>query len=311
VDETVAGQVTIRWDATREGDGSDVNFSVTLTSSGAIRFHYGSGNGNLAPVIGISSGNGRAYWVSNYSSAASLANANSIEIAVTPGSGIVDLGAFEFRGSSGDSTAPTVTASIPDGVNSAGLLVGQFAEISLVFSEEINPVDANAAANYELRGDGANGIFGDADDDIYQVRPSYVPGSKTVKLSFSYPLPSDRYRLTVYGSRSVHDLAGLQFDGDANGAPGGDYQRIFTVDAAAPGGDWIGDQRKRAAALARGHHRHRVQYRGPGQRAGRGFHAEESEDRPDDGAGRVCGGVPHPERGAPAHERGDAPASRI
>ena len=38
VDTSVSGQVKIRWDATNEADGSDVNFSVTLFSTGLFRF---------------------------------------------------------------------------------------------------------------------------------------------------------------------------------------------------------------------------------------------------------------------------------
>src|SRR5262249_19715453 len=38
-DTTVANQITIRWNATNEADGSDVHFAVTLFSDGRIRFH--------------------------------------------------------------------------------------------------------------------------------------------------------------------------------------------------------------------------------------------------------------------------------
>jgi hypothetical protein len=112
--------------------------------------------------------------------------------------------------------------------------VGQIAQISLTFDKEINTTDANSAANYELRAAGPDNIFGNSDDVIIAVHPSYLPGSKTVALIFDAPLATGHYRLTVFGNRSVHDLSGNQIDGDANGQVGGDYVRIFTVDADAP-----------------------------------------------------------------------------
>ncbi len=58
-DNTVAGETTIRWNATNKADGSsDVNFAVTLgvdARSGSIW----TGIKNLTPTVGISRGNNR------------------------------------------------------------------------------------------------------------------------------------------------------------------------------------------------------------------------------------------------------------
>ena len=58
LDESVAGQITVRWDARTYSGGYQVNTSVTLVEDGTIRFHYGSGNTNLTPTVGISNGDG-------------------------------------------------------------------------------------------------------------------------------------------------------------------------------------------------------------------------------------------------------------
>ena len=80
IDDTVAGQVTFRWDAVTYTGQYPCNISCTLFDTGRIEFHYGSGNTNLTPTIGISSGNGTDYLLSQYNNATSLTNANSLEV---------------------------------------------------------------------------------------------------------------------------------------------------------------------------------------------------------------------------------------
>ena len=80
VDTSVAGQVTIRWDAVNSLDNSSVNFAVVLFANGHICFDYGNGNSKLQPTIGISiGGNGVYQFITGYDHSANLANANSVE----------------------------------------------------------------------------------------------------------------------------------------------------------------------------------------------------------------------------------------
>src|SRR4029077_17247295 len=102
-------QVTITWNVTNLADDSLVNFAVVLTSDGRIRFDYGSGNTNLHPLIGLSQGHNQAYRLSSYNGQATLTSVNSIEFDLAPG--FTDMGAYEFRGNSLDSTPPSVTSS--------------------------------------------------------------------------------------------------------------------------------------------------------------------------------------------------------
>jgi len=94
-DASQPDRVTIRWNATNEADGSDVQFAVTLFRDGRIRFDYGSGNTNLTPTIGFSLGNGIAYTLAPYNGQASVGSANSLEWSLRPG--FVDIGAHELR----------------------------------------------------------------------------------------------------------------------------------------------------------------------------------------------------------------------
>jgi hypothetical protein len=232
-DTSVANQVTIRWNVTNLLDNSDVQFSAVLFSDGRIRFDYGPGNTNLHPIVGISFGRQRASQVvSGYSGAPNLTNANSVEFPQGPG--YIDLGAYEFRGNTADATPPTILGTLPAAVNAAGDTGGKVNAIKLIFSEDVNPIDAAAPAVYELRKAGSQG-FGSADDVIYTPLPQYVPGSAIVTLGIGglggAGLPLGQYRLTVTSNTntSVHDLAGLRLDGDANGSEDGDYVRIFTI----------------------------------------------------------------------------------
>ncbi|MCC6234628.1 MAG: right-handed parallel beta-helix repeat-containing protein [Verrucomicrobiales bacterium] len=95
-DASQADRVTIRWNATNEADGSDVQFAVTLFRDGRIRFDYGPGNTALTPTVGFSLGNGFGYVLAPYNSQAAIGSASSLEWSLRPG--FTDIGAREYRG---------------------------------------------------------------------------------------------------------------------------------------------------------------------------------------------------------------------
>ncbi len=120
VTTSIPGQVTIRWAATNAADNtSPVNFSVTLFNTGAVRFDYGAGNANLSPTIGISRGDGRFYDLSTYNGQNALANVNSVQFATAPVA-YVDIGCYEFQGSTLNTTPPQVVATTPTIIDAGG-----------------------------------------------------------------------------------------------------------------------------------------------------------------------------------------------
>ncbi|HXJ73181.1 MAG TPA: FG-GAP-like repeat-containing protein, partial [Candidatus Dormibacteraeota bacterium] len=84
-----------------------------------------------------------------------------------------------------------------------GLMADRF---SLSFSEDMLAASVNNVSNYDLRSAGANGVFGDADDEIYPVlSPGYSTGPGVTYLLASGPLQPGSYRLTV---NNLQDRAG-------------------------------------------------------------------------------------------------------
>lgn len=241
VDTQTSGQVTIRWKATAVAAGSEVNFAVTLFGDGAIRFDYGPGNTNLSPTVGISRGDGVFHVLAPHDGQAMLSDANSVRFTLSEPT-FVDLGAFEFRGDSADATPPHVSATQPAAIHAQGAIRGNIGWIEVLFSEEINIFDGDAAGNYELRA-AVDGLFDNGDDIVYTVVPHYsfdpATGRSLTVLDLTLGgsmLPNDTYRLAVRGGSesSLRDLAGNRLDGDLDGAAGADYVRTFTVDNALP-----------------------------------------------------------------------------
>ncbi len=240
VDTVTAGQVTIRWNATNSIDNSDVNFSVTLFSDGRVRFDYGSGNTNLTPTVGISRGDGQSFIQPDYDGRTALTGVDSLEFSLTQGKSFVDIGAFEFRGSSLDETPPTVALITPDFIANASDTGDIFDSICVTFSEDVNPIDAQAVANYELRHAGVDGIFDNSDDIVFALHAVYDATTYATELGISLSsgrISAGRYRFTVFDQvgHSVHDLAGLRLDGDDDPAtPFSSYIREFSLGNLSP-----------------------------------------------------------------------------
>jgi hypothetical protein len=78
VDDSVADQVAIRWDATNKADGADVDFTVVLFADGRIRFDYGGRPAGLTPTVGVSQGDGTTYALSAYNGQGDLNSVDSL-----------------------------------------------------------------------------------------------------------------------------------------------------------------------------------------------------------------------------------------
>jgi len=147
-----------------------------------------------------------------------------------------EIGAYEFRGSSADITAPTVIALTPIGLADGVETNAAIATLIITFSEPLDSVSARSPSLYTLVEAGPSGAFDDG-DDILVVVPviSYTPGDTQVRLSFGTQLPDGLYRLTLAGGLdAIVDLSGNRLDGDQNGTEGGDFVRTFRIDRTAP-----------------------------------------------------------------------------
>jgi parallel beta-helix repeat protein len=223
-------QVMFRWNATNKSDGTTVNFAATLFSNGQIRFDYGPMTStHLTPTIGLSAGNGQLAKFSMDDGRAALGGADSVLWSLQPG--YVDIGAYEYEGSSTDTTRPTITAVVPTQVASGGMTNNSLNQITLTFSKLVNTIDVLAPANYQLLYAGPDGVFGTSDDVIYALDPqSYDAATDSVTLAPAVggdALPAGLYQLTVYssGGHTIHDVSGNALDGGS----GGDYVRTFTL----------------------------------------------------------------------------------
>ena len=120
----------------------------------------------------------------------------------------------------------------------AALLLPTFSQLQVTFSEPVNPIDASAPAEYQLRKAGSNG-FGSADDVVYALTPVYTPGTDVVTLDIGGleggTLPVGEYRFTIFSNStsSIHDLSGNPLDGDDNGTAA-NFVRTFAVTLVIP-----------------------------------------------------------------------------
>ena len=145
------------------------------------------------------------------------------------GSGIVEIGAYEFLGDSRDTNGPVVTATDPSAVHAETTVNTGMRAVNVVFSEVLDSIDAVAPANYELVFDSNQSTTFDQTDTVYELMPIHIAGSAEVLLyAAAGALPNGLYQLTIRGT-GVHDVAGIALDGDYDSTPSGDYVRVFAA----------------------------------------------------------------------------------
>jgi hypothetical protein len=81
----------------------------------------------------------------------------------------------------------------------------------------LTAVSANAAASYDLRRSGADGVFGNGDDAVVPLVPAYASGKTVSFVVTDNPLQPGTYRFRTIG---LLDGAGL---------PVTDFARVFSV----------------------------------------------------------------------------------
>ncbi len=212
VSTAIAGEVTFRWRAHHFDTGALCNFSVTLRDSGAIEFHYGSGNANVTPTVGISRGRSGGFSQPvGYDGVSSLTNANSYRFTLggsqlPPGMQLSSAGvlsgtptqagsyAFVARATDGNHVFDQETVAID--VDSSVLLAG--------FTGAPTTGDAPLAVNFTDTSTGNvtswSWSFGDGGGASIQ-NPNYVyatPGLYTVVLTVGDGSGVDTFTRTDY-----------------------------------------------------------------------------------------------------------------
>ncbi len=105
-----------------------------------------------------------------------------------------------------------------------GTVLSGTTQLTVAFSEPV--LNATVAANYELRGAGADRLLLNSDSSVTPT--SVTLNGNTATLTFPN-LVEDVYRLTVFPS--ITDTAGNTLDGDGNGIPGDEWRRDFVANS--------------------------------------------------------------------------------
>ena len=108
---------------------------------------------------------------------------------------------------------------------SSGTLAAGATSLTVTFSKPVTGADLES--NYELRRAGADGLLGNADDQLITIASASMSGN-TATLTFA-SLAEDVYRLIV--KDTITDVAGNGLDGDTNGTLSGNWRKDFVVGA--------------------------------------------------------------------------------
>jgi hypothetical protein len=132
-----------------------------------------------------------------------------------------------------DAVGPRIVSLTPAG---PFVFASDVSQLAVVFNEPLDAVSATTAANFRLVGGGDDNVFGTSDDRSVSVTPDF-DGSTTVTLrtSAGLPLVDDSYRLTLSGTGTIVDSAGVPL------LDGLDSVTFFTVFAPeSPTNDTLG-----------------------------------------------------------------------
>ena len=152
-------------------------------------------------------------------------SSHSIRVRTTDSGGLTFEKELAISVADVDEIPPTVLGTSPSFATTGALTAGT-TTLDIQFSEPV--VGGDVASNFELRSLGADGLLGTADDDLVTLTASC--SDRVTTLSFA-ALPESVYRLIV--KDTIADSAGNGFDGDGDGAAGGERARDFVVSDAS------------------------------------------------------------------------------
>lgn len=211
------------------------NVLSTLTSSSGTVFTYGTNSGtsmSTPAALGVAAliWSKNPTWTREQVVAQLLATADNID-AQNPGF----VGAL---GTGRANAARALTETIPPpkfgnvtGLPAAGAVTNTAFSTFTVFTPmRLDPAGVNTSS-FELRGDGADGEFGTADDTLIPLTINsgtpYRVGTNFLTFTFSSAaMTPDRYRF-IGKSGALHNPFGAALDGNGDGIAGDNFFREF------------------------------------------------------------------------------------
>ncbi len=164
---------------------------------------------------------------------ATVGDAKSYYAIVDADSGAGTLGQYVLQVDLADAAPPTIVQI--DGLPAAGATSDRvISSFSITFSEQMAPQMVNDPTAFDLREDGADGVFDTADDTVITLilPTAYTRHARTVSFWLQAgPLASGNYRFTA--TNILADRAGNPIDGNDNGTGGDAYVLAFTLDLPA------------------------------------------------------------------------------
>ncbi len=141
-----------------------------------------------------------------------------------------------YRALTEDIGAPQVKSFEGIPANGAVVLDLTMDDVTIEFTQHMDPDSVNNLSSYELREAGVDGIFNTSDDGFVQLGRSsnYMVGSNEFTLDFvNGTLGVGKYQLTLFSS-ALQNPFFTPLDGDADGSAGGDFITSFTIDPNLP-----------------------------------------------------------------------------
>jgi len=230
------------------GHGSSILSTTTNTNGTGVNYEVYNGTSMSTPhAAGVAAliWSANPTWTRDQMAAQMLGttdNVNAIagNVAGTLGTGRVNA----FRALTQTLAAPVFTDFTLTGSPTA------VQAVTVTVPRRLLPASATAA-NFELRGNGADDVFGTADDVLIPVvvngGAAYRVGTNELRFTQTggAPLVVDRYRLTGFaGASRLRDPFGTALDGNANGTGGDDYVVEFGAEPSLAGRvyeDWAGN----------------------------------------------------------------------
>ena len=176
-------------------------------------------------------------WTRDQVAAQLLGTADAIDN-LNPGyEGLLGSGRVNSNRALNETLAPPVIENVTELPSSGGVTTQPISTLTVELANIFDKASIDNIGNWELRSDGADNTFGNADDYIVPLTlvTEYLIGTNDLEFSVGGPLAQEHYRFRAV-SGGLADPFGTALDGNGDGTAGDDFFVEFTV--AAPDMEW-------------------------------------------------------------------------